>query len=63
MKIGLIILMRIQISRLQNSVSFAAAKQFFGLTPCKTAVFKRKLLQNCSFVRASDIKLINFIIA
>jgi len=27
-------------SRLQNSVSFAAAKQFFGLTPCKTAVFK-----------------------
>ncbi|MDR0465559.1 MAG: ATP-binding cassette domain-containing protein [Treponema sp.] len=27
-------------SRLQNSVSFAAAKQFFVLTPCKTAVFK-----------------------
>ena len=26
-------------SRLQNPVSFAAAMQFFGLKPCKTAIF------------------------
>ena len=43
-------------SRLQNSVSFAAAKQFFGLTPCKTAVSVRKLLQIPQFCKSLSRK-------
>jgi hypothetical protein len=42
------------VSLLQKSVTFAQALAVFRPTGCKTAAFKRLLLQNFSFATASS---------